>query len=265
MFKKRRKLPYKYNNVQRQPYIPPQQTYNMQQQAAYNAGQAYLAEQQAAYNAGQAYIPEQQAAYDAEQAYIPEQQAAYNAGQAYLPNQQPTCVAPQFYNPQQQPSYNTNQQYVEQQVTEIKPISKYMVKPILTNNELNFYKQLRPVAEKLGYTVLTKVRIADFIEPCNCSNKSEKQTHFNRIKSKHVDFALARKDNLQPILLIELDDSSHVYNQKTVERDNFVNQVYSQAEIDILHMNNTDNLEYTVTTVLNDIYNRYRQAVSQMI
>lgn len=251
MFKKRRKSHYKYNNVQRQPYITPQQTYSMQQQAAYDAEQAYLAEQQAAYNAGQVYIPEQQ--------------VAYNAGQAYLPNQQPTCVAPQFYNPQQQPAYNTNQQYIEQQVSEIKPVSKYMVKPILTNYELNFYKQLRPVAEKLGYTVLTKVRIADFIEPCNCSNKSEKQSHFNRIKSKHVDFALARKDNLQPILLIELDDSSHVYNQKTVERDVFINQVYSQAELDILHMNNTDNLEYIVTTVLNDVYNRYMQAVSQMI
>lgn len=135
----------------------------------------------------------------------------------------------------------------------------------MTNNELNFYKQLRPVAEKLGYTVLTKVRIADFIEPCNFSDNREKQSHFNRIKSKHVDFALARKDNLQPILLIELDDSSHVYNQKTVERDVFINQVYSQAELDILHMNNTDNLEYIVTTVLNDVYNRYMQAVSQMI
>lgn len=208
MFKKRRKSHYKYNNVQRQPYITPQQTYSMQQQA---------------------------------------------------------CVAPQCYNPQQQPTYNMNQQHIEQQAFEINPVSKYRVKPILTNNELNFYKQLRPVAEKLGYTVLTKVRIADFIEPCNFSDNREKQSHFNRIKSKHVDFALARKDNLQPILLIELDDSSHVYNQKTVERDVFINQVYSQAELDILHMNNTDNLEYIVTTVLNDVYNRYMQAVSQMI
>lgn len=36
---------------------------------------------------------------------------------------------------------------------------------LLTGNELYFYLQLKPIADKLGLVVLSKIRMADLVEP----------------------------------------------------------------------------------------------------
>ena len=59
------------------------------------------------------------------------------------------------------------------------------------------------------YRVLGKVRLADIIQPRKGLSNSARTGAFNRISSKHVDFAVCDLRTLQVIGVIELDDSSH--------------------------------------------------------
>ena len=111
----------------------------------------------------------------------------------------------------------------------------YHKKYLLTKNEYYFYKKLKPIADELGYTILTKIRMADLVEVNSNQNRNDWTKYFGKIKAKHIDFALAKPDNLQVELLIELDDSSHAQNTR-VQRDNFVNAVYSKCGYKILHV-----------------------------
>jgi very-short-patch-repair endonuclease len=86
---------------------------------------------------------------------------------------------------------------------------------ILTENELNFYEQLKIITDKHNLIIFSKIRVADLI-------KTDEITEFNRIKSKHIDFIICKKDT-SPILFLELDDSTHNHNknkQNDIKKDN---------------------------------------------
>ncbi len=100
---------------------------------------------------------------------------------------------------------------------------KYVSKPILTDREYKFYKKLKPLAEEYGLQILMKIRLADLVEPVDKDNNPDWTACFNKIKSKHIDFALINSDT-EIIALIELDDSTHDMPER-VERDKFVNAV----------------------------------------
>ena len=57
--------------------------------------------------------------------------------------------------------------------------------------------------------VFAKVRIADLFDVGKTADRSEWQSAFNKINSKHVDFVLCRATDLSPLAAIELDDKSH--------------------------------------------------------
>lgn len=124
---------------------------------------------------------------------------------------------------------NTTEQYHPQDII------PYHKKYLLTKNEYYFFKKLKPVADKYGYTILTKIRLADLVEVNHGLNKTEWAKYFGKIKSKHVDFALAKPDNLQIDLLIELDDNSHTNETRKI-RDEFVDRIYNKTGYRILHV-----------------------------
>jgi len=96
--------------------------------------------------------------------------------------------------------------------------------------ERSFYEiLLRLVPE---HTVFAKVRLADLVYVRK--NSGAYQSHFNRISAKHVDFAVCDKD-LAPIVVIELDDSSH-HSEKRKMRDAFVDEALSAASVPIVHV-----------------------------
>ena len=95
--------------------------------------------------------------------------------------------------------------------------------PILTDREFEFYERLRPVAEEFGLQIFTKIRLADLIVPKPKAENPFWMECFNKIRSKHIDFALA-DENAAIVMLIELDDSTHDRPDR-VERDDFVNAV----------------------------------------
>ena len=97
----------------------------------------------------------------------------------------------------------------------------YRKKYLLTKNEYWFYKNLKEIADKYGYAILAKIRFADLVEVNDEAGKSEYMKYFGKIKAKHIDFILCKKENLYPELLIELNDNSHKKEDR-IKRDEFV-------------------------------------------
>lgn len=103
---------------------------------------------------------------------------------------------------------------------------------LLTAAERSFYEVLRSIAGD-DLEVFAKVRLLDLVYlPKGTENR---QSHTNRVMSKHVDFLLCDRRNVSPLLAIELDDSSHERADRA-ERDTFVDEVFAAAGLPILHI-----------------------------
>lgn len=117
----------------------------------------------------------------------------------------------------------------------------YHKKYLLTKNEYYFYRKLKQITEYNGLQILAKIRLADIVEVNKGINKRDWIKYFSKIKSKHIDFAIA--DNMKIILIIELDDNSHQRNERK-ERDIFVDNVLINCGYEIIHtMGSTEQIE----------------------
>ena len=101
---------------------------------------------------------------------------------------------------------------------------------IITLNELNFYKILLNIAKELNLVLLCQVSLYSIIKTKNKNNK-----YFNKIKSKSIDFVIVREKDCKINLCIELDDKSHLY-QNRIERDKFINKLFNDLEIPLLRI-----------------------------
>ena len=84
------------------------------------------------------------------------------------------------------------------------------------------------------YRIMGKVRLADIIKVKSGVQRSTRQTGFNKIQSKHVDFVACDLATLAVKFAIELDDASHS-EPKRQERDDFLNKAMKDARIPIYH------------------------------
>lgn len=125
----------------------------------------------------------------------------------------------------------------------------YLRKNLMTKNEWAFYKQLKPIADEMNLSIMCKTRVADLIDIEKGLNKSEWQTAFNRINKKHIDFMLCKPENLYPVLLIELDDSSHD-TEKGKQRDEFVEKVLNKAGYKLLRTRGTAELKQNIISMI---------------
>jgi Protein of unknown function (DUF2726) len=85
------------------------------------------------------------------------------------------------------------------------------------------------------YRVIGKVRIADIIRPRKGLPIGARISAFNRITSKHIDFAVCDPKTLQVIGVIELDDSSHNRIDRQL-RDKFVDAALSSAGVPLVRI-----------------------------
>ena len=125
----------------------------------------------------------------------------------------------------------------------------YRRKFLLTKNEYWFYKSLKEIADKYGFAVLAKIRFADLVEVSAEADKKEYMKYFGKIKSKHIDFILCKKDNLYPELLIELNDSSH-NTEDRIKRDEFIKKIAEKVGYKMVFVSGTQNLEETIIKAL---------------
>ena len=146
-----------------------------------------------------------------------------------------------------------NEQEVSYKFAEDLPAQNvnYRKKPLLTDHERKFYYSLAPIAKKYDLCVLSKIRIADLVEPTahEYKERSDYFHHFGKIKAKHIDFALCDPENMEVKLLIELDDRTHE-TAKGRERDEFVEEVYKDTGYRLLRVYNTWSLETKIREVL---------------
>ena len=103
---------------------------------------------------------------------------------------------------------------------------------LLTVTERSFYEVLRSIAGD-ELEVFAKVRLLDLVYLPKGTDT--RQSHTNRVMSKHVDFLLCERQNVSPLLVIELDDSSHERDDRA-ERDAFVDEALGAAGLPILHI-----------------------------
>lgn len=134
----------------------------------------------------------------------------------------------------------------------------YRRKPLLTDHERKFYYSLAPIAKKYDLCVLSKIRIADLVEPTAHAyrERSEYFHYFGKIKAKHIDFALCDPADLEIKLLIELDDWTHG-TTKGRERDEFVEEVYRDTGYRLLRVYDPWSLEQKIREAL-DITEEYK-------
>lgn len=144
---------------------------------------------------------------------------------------------------------NNNNKDENQNVDKKIPYNK---KYLLTKNEWKFYKAIKPIADKLGYCILAKIRMADLVEVEKSLNKSEWQTYFNKINKKHIDFALCNPENLKIEILIELDDKTHE-NEARKTRDVFIEKVFNKTGYKLLRVTNSIDIENKIIQIANNM------------
>ena len=123
----------------------------------------------------------------------------------------------------------------DDQTVEITEILPYKKKLLLTKNEW-------------AYSVLAKIRVADLVE-VNVKDNKDFMKYFNKINKKHIDFVLAKPENLQIELLIELDDGSHDSKQKS--RDEFIDALYKQTGYKFLRVRGAGDIKEKIEELLN--------------
>lgn len=116
---------------------------------------------------------------------------------------------------------------------EPEPECPYVKRQLLTANEFNFYKKLKPLIDKYGLSITVKIRLADLVEVKPVDDKSKWAECFNKIKSKHIDFVIVEPDDMTAECLIELQDSSHDEPDR-IERDEFVKSICKGTDLTLI-------------------------------
>lgn len=118
----------------------------------------------------------------------------------------------------------------------------YVKQYLLTKNEWNFHKDLKKITDKYNLHILAKVRLADIVGVKKGLSSKENYRAFSKIKAKHVDFVLAKPENLAVLCAIELDDRSHDEIDRQ-QRDFFLDKVCETVKLPIIHCTNINGVE----------------------
>lgn len=115
----------------------------------------------------------------------------------------------------------------------------YQSKDVLcTPAERSFLGTLDKIIGK-NYRVFAKVRLADVIDVQRGLSASVRQSAFNRIAGKHVDFIVCNAGDLSIMGAIELDDKTH-RDKERQERDQFLDKSLESANVPLLRIKAKD-------------------------
>lgn len=128
-----------------------------------------------------------------------------------------------------------------------------LTRSIFSPKEWYFYRDVRPITDKLGLIVFTKMRLADLLYIPE--GTADYMKWFNRIKAKHIDFIFVDRE-MTVKLLVEVDDPTHNRADRK-ERDKEVDEMFRQQGLNVLHLRawgksyGADDLETIITNALN--------------
>ena len=103
---------------------------------------------------------------------------------------------------------------------------------LMTNAEREFFFILERAVHG-RYYVIPQVQLSNLVQVVK--TKKWEYALRNRINRKSVDFVLFNKEYFTPQIVIELDDSSHLREDRKI-RDNFVDSVLNKVGIKIIHI-----------------------------
>ncbi len=138
-------------------------------------------------------------------------------------------------NNKNQPSIKQPTEQKRQPIEQYQHMPYYLKDSVMTYYETILFSILGDFCKKYNFVLLSKVRLADFIQPLNTPNRKDYYHWFNRISAKHVDFLVCETETIRPLCAIELDDYTHRYKNRQ-DRDEFVNNVYKSINLPILHI-----------------------------
>lgn len=117
--------------------------------------------------------------------------------------------------------------------TPVEPVSapprrRYVTrKSLLSNAEIAFHKALNAAVPEAP--IFPKVRVADVMDAAERYSGD-----FLRISQKHFDWVLCHPVSFEPLIAIELDDSSHRWSEKQRRNDRVKDEAASEAGIALL-------------------------------
>jgi len=113
-----------------------------------------------------------------------------------------------------------------------KPITYRQSSPLFSPAERSFFGVLESAISE-EYRALGKIRVADILLPQKGLDRKSWQIAFNKISAKHFDYAICKKDTLEVVAVVELDDKTH--NKKSVQaRDSFLNSACESANLTLI-------------------------------
>ncbi len=101
---------------------------------------------------------------------------------------------------------------------------------LFTYQEKKFFRALRSAVNK-KYEIFPKVRLGDFVFLAN--EPEDRKYHNNQIQCKHIDYLLCEKFDFKPVLVIELDDSSHNRLERRLS-DEFKSSLFEGIKLPLL-------------------------------
>lgn len=115
--------------------------------------------------------------------------------------------------------------------------SKYkQTQSLFTNAERQF---LFVLDEAVGpeFRVFAKVRVADLVEVKGISSSNKKAffSAFSQIGMKHIDYVVVSKATLKVLVLIELDDRSHMLSPR-IKRDKFLDELFASVKLPLVRI-----------------------------
>ena len=115
--------------------------------------------------------------------------------------------------------------------TFVKPIQPYYKNSVfISKAEQSFFKVLRRSYRREILYILSQVALNRLLR-----TEEKDWRYINKISQKSVDFVLVDKITFTPILIIELDDSTHNLPERVL-RDSFLNSVLTAVELPFLRI-----------------------------
>ena len=112
--------------------------------------------------------------------------------------------------------------------------SGYQRGRFLSANEKIF---LRTLDAALGrnYRAFAQVRLAELTNPVDSANVRLRRRALNAVMAKSVDFVICDVLTLDPVVVIEVDDRSHLLPERR-DRDAFVNAVFAEIGLPLVRV-----------------------------
>jgi hypothetical protein len=108
------------------------------------------------------------------------------------------------------------------------------------------------------YRIFAKVRLADIIDVQRGLSASARQSAFNRIAGKHIDFIVCNANDLSIVGAIELDDKSHLKKGRR-ERDRLLDKALEAASIPMFRVKAQST--YSIKEVSSDLGSAFKMSM----